>query len=93
MPPDGEAYRLGFQAIEPIAQRSYGRPFQELPWLAQEELLKSIHDAKPQEGAEEIWEKMPVDRYWALPVQDCVESYYAAIHCELLLGQPPWIVA
>jgi hypothetical protein len=29
------------------------------------------------EGAAEIWEKMPVERYWALLVQDCVEAYYA----------------
>ena len=27
--------------------------------------------------APEIWEKMPVERYWALLVQDCLEAYYA----------------
>jgi hypothetical protein len=39
--------------------------------------LKSIHDGKPKNGAEEIWEKMPVQRYWALLMQDCLEAYYA----------------
>jgi hypothetical protein len=77
MPPDGDAYRLGFQAIEQIAKQSYGRQFQDLSWHDQDELLQSIHDAKPKEGAEKIWEKMAVHRYWALLVQDCVESYYS----------------
>jgi hypothetical protein len=77
MPPDGDAYRLGLQAIEKIARKSFGRTFHELTWREQEDLLGSIHDAKPLEGAAEIWEKMPVERYWALLVQDCVEAYYA----------------
>ncbi|MBV8142805.1 MAG: gluconate 2-dehydrogenase subunit 3 family protein [Verrucomicrobia bacterium] len=77
MPPDGNAYRLGFEAIEKMSKQSYGRPFQELSWRDQDELLKSIHDAEPKEGAEEIWKQMPVHRYWALLVQDCIEAYYA----------------
>ena len=77
MPPDGDAYRLGFQAIERIATQSYGRAFQVLSWHEQDELLKSIHDAKPKDGAADIWARMPVHRYWALVVQDCVEAYYA----------------
>jgi hypothetical protein len=77
MPPDGEAYRLGFKAIEQMADQAYGRTFRELSWREQEELLKSIHDAKPKEGAAEIWKRMEIHRYWALLVQDCVEAYYA----------------
>jgi hypothetical protein len=77
MPPDGEAYRLGFQAIRNIAEKSYGRDFHTLSWHEQDLLLKSIHDAKPQEGAEEIWKKMPVHRFWALIMQDCLKAYYA----------------
>ena len=77
MPPDGDAYRLGFQAVEQIARQAYGKAFGELSWREQDELLKSLHDAKPKDGAAEIWEKMPVHRYWALVVQDCVEVYYA----------------
>jgi hypothetical protein len=77
MPADGDAYRLGFQAIDRIASQSYGRTFQQLSWREQDELLKSIHDGKPKSGAEEIWKKMPVERYWALLMQDCLEAYYA----------------
>jgi hypothetical protein len=54
MPADGDAYRLGFQAIDKIANQSYGRTFLELPWSEQEEFLKSIHDAKPNSGAGSI---------------------------------------
>ena len=56
MPPDGEAYRLGLKAIERIATQSYGHAFQILTWREQDELLKSIHDAKPKDGATDIWE-------------------------------------
>lgn len=77
MPPDGKAYRLGLQAIEQIAQHSSGCPFSEFSWKQQDLLLKSIHDAKPMDGASEIWERMPVKRFWELLIQDCVEAYYA----------------
>lgn len=77
MPPDGDAYRLGLEAIEQIARANYDRGFCELSWREQEDLLKSIHDARPMRGADEIWKRMPVARYWALVLQDCVEVYYA----------------
>jgi hypothetical protein len=77
MPADGDAYRLGFRAIEQIAQESFGASFTKLSWGQQEKLLKSIHDAEPLAGAGEIWKQMKIHRYWALLVQDCVEAYYA----------------
>lgn len=77
MPPDGDAYRLGFQAIEQMARANHDRGFVELAWREQEDLLKSIHDAEPMPGAEDVWQRMPVHRYWALLMQDCVEVYYA----------------
>jgi hypothetical protein len=77
MPPDGEAYRRGLQAIERMAQKSLGRDFKELTWLEQERLLKSIHDGQPLAGAEEIWKSLPIHRYWALLVTDCIDVYYA----------------
>ncbi|MEO8410539.1 MAG: gluconate 2-dehydrogenase subunit 3 family protein, partial [Propionivibrio sp.] len=43
----------------------------------QETLLKSIHDAQPLPGADEIWQRLPVHRWWALVLQDIVEVYYA----------------
>ncbi|HEX3818004.1 MAG TPA: gluconate 2-dehydrogenase subunit 3 family protein [Chthoniobacterales bacterium] len=77
MPPDGAAYRLGMQAIEQMSKANFERHFLALAWRKQEELLKSIHDAKPLPGAEEIWKRMPIHRYFALVLQDCVEMYYA----------------
>jgi Gluconate 2-dehydrogenase subunit 3 len=77
MPPDGDAYRLGMQAMEQMAQKNFNRSFLELNWREQEYLLKSIHDAKPLPGAEEIWQRMPIHRYFGLVLQDCVEMYYA----------------
>ena len=77
MPPDGDAYRLGIRAIQQMSQANHGRAFIELNWREQDGLLKSIHDGKPMRGAEEIWGRMPVHRYWGLVVQDCVEMYYA----------------
>lgn len=77
MPPDGEAYRLGLQAIGQMALTSQGKPFGQLTWHEQDVLLKSIHDAEPAPGAADIWQRMSVERFWALLVQDCVEVYYA----------------
>jgi hypothetical protein len=76
MPPDGEAHRLGLRAMEQMALAGFGVPFLQLTWREQEALLKSIHDGQPF-GAEAIWKRMPVHRYWALLVSDCVEVYYA----------------
>jgi hypothetical protein len=77
MPPDGDAYRLGMQAIQQMAQTNFGRDFVDLSWREQDDLLKSIHDAKPMAGADEIWERMPIHRYFALVLQDCTEMYYS----------------
>jgi hypothetical protein len=77
MPADGEAYRLGLQAIEQMAKKAHGSSFLESSYSQQEKVLKSIHDGKPLGGAAEIWKRMEVSRFWALLVQDCVEAYYA----------------
>jgi hypothetical protein len=77
MPPDGIAYRRGFVALEQMAQKLRGRPFLELEWADQHAIFKSIHEAKPLPGAEEIWKEMPVHRFWALILGDCCEAYYA----------------
>jgi gluconate 2-dehydrogenase subunit 3-like protein len=76
MPTDREAHRLGLQAIDAIAQHLFGRPFIELAPLDQDRVLETIHDAKPP-AAHEIWNRMPIHRYWMLLVQDVVEVYYA----------------
>ncbi len=76
MPSDREAYRLGIQAIDETAKKLHGVPFIELSALEQDLIVKSIHDSKKL-AAHEIWEKMSIDRFWALLVSDCVSAYYA----------------
>jgi hypothetical protein len=76
MPPDRDAHRLGLRGVEAIAQHLFGRPFIDLAPLDQDRVLETIHDAKPP-AAQEIWNQMPVQRYWMLLVQDVLEVYYA----------------
>lgn len=76
MPPDREAYRLGLQAIEEMSRRLHGAGFTQLSYRAREELLQSVHDGDPAAG-HEIWQRMPVERFWMLLVQDCVDAYYS----------------
>lgn len=76
MPRDQEAYRLGLQAIDQIANRLHGCGFCRLNSLDQDRILKSLHDGKP-EAEHEIWNRLPLHRFWMLLVQDCVEVYYA----------------
>jgi hypothetical protein len=77
MPPDGMAYRRGFEALNLMAKHNHGREFLELPWVDQHRLLKSIHDSEPLPGAEAIWQSMEIHRWWALVLGDCCEAYYA----------------
>lgn len=76
MPPDREAFQLGLEGIEQIANHLHGHSFAEIGPLEQEQILKSLHDAKPAAG-QEIWARMPVHRFWMLLVQDCAEVYYS----------------
>ena len=76
MPPDREAYRLGIRAIDETARQIHGVPFVDLDPLKQDFIIKSIHDGKKL-AAHHIWEKMSIERFWHLLVQDCVTVYYA----------------
>jgi len=76
MPPEGEAYRLGLQAIQETSYAIHNAPFEKLNGIQQDLILKAIHDGKKQ-AAEEIWAKIPIHRFWELLVQDCIEVYYA----------------
>jgi len=76
MPPDREAYRLGIKAIDEMAQSRFNQSFLELTVHRQELILKSLHDGKP-EPDHAAWHRMPVHRFWALLMQDCVTAYYA----------------
>jgi len=76
MPADGDAFRLGIQAIDEISVHLHAKRFTELEMAQQEEVLETIHDAHPPAGGN-IWKRMPVDRFWLLLVQDIAAAYYA----------------
>ena len=76
MPPDREAYRLGIRAIDEMAQSRFQQSFVELTVHRQELILKSLHDGKP-DPEHATWRLMPVHRFWALVMEDCVTAYYS----------------
>lgn len=76
MPPDQEAFRLGIKAIEEMAQARFQQAFTELTVHRQELILKSLHDGKP-DPEHPVWQQMPVHRFWALLMGDCVTAYYS----------------
>jgi len=76
MPTDQEAYRLGLQGISKIAQHLYHNSFVDLDPLEQESVLQTLHDGHPPAG-QEIWQGLPVHRFWLLLVQDVLGAYYA----------------
>lgn len=76
MPPDPEVYRLAVRAFEQMAQELHGQSFASLQTVQQEEILRSIHDAKP-EAAKELWKQMNVERFWSILMADCAGNYYA----------------
>ncbi len=91
MPPDHEAHRLGLQAIDAIALHLFGRPFTQLQPHEQDQALQTIHDGTPP-AAEQIWQRMPVTRYWMLLMQDVVAAYYAHPYAwdEIGFGGPAY---
>lgn len=76
MPPDQQAYKLAARAFEAMGQALHGKKFHELETMQQEEILKSIHDAKPLAG-QELWAAINVERFWSMLVSDCASAYYS----------------
>jgi hypothetical protein len=76
MPPDQEAYRLAIKAIEEMALARFQQSFVDLTVHRQELILKSLHDGKP-DPENAAWNKMPVHRFWAMLIEDCVTAYYS----------------
>lgn len=91
MPPDQEAHRLGLQGIDAVARHLHGRPFQALGPRQQDEVLRTIHRGQPPAG-EEVWRRLPPDRYWLLLLGDVVEAYYAHPYAwdEIGFGGPAY---
>jgi Gluconate 2-dehydrogenase subunit 3 len=76
MPPDQEAYKLAIKAIEEMAQARFQESFVDLTVHRQELILKSLHDGKP-DPENSVWQRMPVHRFWAMLMEDCVTAYYS----------------
>jgi len=76
MPPDQEVYRIAARAFEEMARALHDRAFHELSVREQEEILKSVQQAKPQ-AAQELWKQMNIERFWTMLVADVVSIYYA----------------
>jgi Gluconate 2-dehydrogenase subunit 3 len=76
MPPDRDAYRMGLKAIDEMARERFQTSFTALDKHAQDLILKSLHDDKP-DPPHPVWKRMPVHRFWALMLQDCVDIYYS----------------
>jgi len=76
MPPDQEAYRIGVKTIDEMARTRFQQPFVGLTVHRQELLLKSLHDGKP-DPEHETWNRLPVHRFFALLMEDCVTAYYS----------------
>lgn len=91
MPPDQEAYRLGLKAIAEIAQHMHGKPFLDLGAREQESVLETLHDGNPP-AAHDVWQRMEVERFWLLLVQDVVGAYYAHPYAwdEIGFGGPAY---
>jgi hypothetical protein len=76
MPPDQEAYRLAIKTIEEMALARFQQSFVDLTVHRQELILKSLHDGRPDPEIA-VWKKMPVHRFWAMLMEDCVTAYYS----------------
>lgn len=76
MPPDQDAYRLGIKAIDEMAHKRFDAAFPALTVHRQELILKSLHDGTP-DPAHPVWKQMPVHRFWAMLMEDCVTAYYS----------------
>lgn len=76
MPPDRDAYRMGLKAIDEMAHERFRAAFIIVGPYAQDLLLKSLHDENP-DPPHPVWKRMPVHRFWALMLQDCVDVYYS----------------
>jgi hypothetical protein len=91
MPPDGEAFRLGLQGIEAMARQMHGRGFVALAHREQDEVLWALHRGEPPAG-DDIWRRVPPDRFWMLIMGDVVDAYYAHPYAwdEIGFGGPAY---
>ena len=76
MPSDQQAYRWAVESMNVMALEVFNASFAELTPHSQEVLLKSLHDGEPM-GAKALWQRMNVERFWTLLLNDACAAYYA----------------
>ena len=74
MPPDGEAYRLGLQALNASAQELHGFDFVALDDVSADQLLHLVRDGQPP-GAN--WSALSPARFFEELLAEATESYYS----------------
>ncbi|HLG69321.1 MAG TPA: gluconate 2-dehydrogenase subunit 3 family protein [Chloroflexota bacterium] len=91
MPPEQEAFRLGLQGIQAVADHLFGKSFVDLGPTEQDQVLLTLHDGKPPAG-EEIWKQMAVTHFWVQILSYCCEAYYAHPYAwdEIGFGGPAY---
>jgi hypothetical protein len=72
MPEDGEAFRRSFLALDEDAQRALGRPFAELDWYDQADLVQSVQQLQETE-----WHGLRADRVWSLWTRYACTAFYS----------------
>lgn len=81
MDADQQAYRLAARVFADMAQIVYGRPFEQLSPVEQDELLKSVHEGHPA-VARDLGAQARVKNIWEMIVSDCACIYQS----HLMLG-------
>lgn len=76
MPSDQQAYRWAIESLDVMAHEVFNGAFAQLTVHSQELLLQSLHDGEPV-GAKALWQRMNVNRFWTLLVNDACAAYYA----------------
>ena len=70
MPPDGEAWRRTLGHLDEDARTRFGRPFSELEWEDQADLVQAVQDA-------EEWHGLPAGHVWSLWTRYGCAAYYS----------------
>lgn len=74
MPEDGDAFRLTFAALDADARELADRPFHELGWDAQADLVQRIQDRNDNE---EQWHDLPAKHVWSLWTRYACAAFYS----------------
>jgi hypothetical protein len=72
MPEDANAWRDSLRALDTDAQKSCGRPFGQLSWAEQTQVIEAMHAL-----GHSAWHGMPAARVWSLWTRYAATAFYA----------------